>query len=153
MATTSTDKIVHLSELETGNHHFAFELDDTYFREIEKAEIQGGKVAIEAELQLMPDFYRLTISAQGEVELICDRCLGLMTYPVDVTDDILPDESDASDDSDTLDIAWLAYEMITTHLPLVHSHPEGACMPDMQELLQAHLCSTVEEPDIVRQQE
>ena len=147
---TETDRIVHLSELATGNHHFAFELDDAYFREIEKAEIQGGKVTVEAELKLLPDIYRLTISAKGEVTLICDRCLGLMPYPVDVEDEIYPDESDASDDADTLDMAWLAYEMITTHLPLVHSHPEGACMPDMQELLQAHLCSTAEEPDIVR---
>ena len=147
---TATDRILHLSELAPGTHRYAFTLDDAYFRGIDKAEIQGGVVTVEAELQLMPDIYRLRISAQGEVTLICDRCLGQMTYPVDVTDDILPDESDASDDSDTLDIAWLAYEMITTHLPLVHSHPEGACMPDMQELLQAHLCSTVEEPDIVR---
>ena len=134
---TETDKIVHLSELETGNHHFAFTLDSDYFRGIEKAEIQGGEVAIEAELQLLPDVYRLTISAKGEVELICDRCLGMMPYPVDVTDEIFPDESDASDDADILDMGWLAYEMITTHLPLVHSHPEGACIPEMQQLLQA----------------
>ena len=73
-----------------------------------------------------------------------------MNYAVDVEDDILPDEED--EQTDTLDLRWLAYEMITINLPLVHSHPDGECIPDMQNLLQAlgvsqddiHLSSTVE---------
>lgn len=145
---TPMETRIHLSQLTTGTHHYAFELDDAYFHGIEKAEIQGGTVVIEAELRLLPDDYRLTLRAKGNVTLVCDRCLGSMTYPIDIEDDIDPEDSDeANSESDELDIAWLAYEMLTTHLPLVHSHPEGACMDDMQQLLQAHLCSTVEDPN------
>jgi proteasome lid subunit RPN8/RPN11 len=59
-----------------------------------------------------------------------------MSYPVDVEDDIWPDEDEQS--TDTLDLAWLTYEMIIINLPLVHSHPDGECNPDMQPLLHAY---------------
>ena len=139
-----------LNELPQGKHHYSFRLDSEYFLEQEKSEIRGGDVAVEADLTLRESDYSLHLKAQGEVQLICDRCLGEMNYAVDVEDDILPDEED--EQTDTLDLRWLAYEMITINLPLVHSHPDGECIPDMQNLLQAlgvsqddtHLSSTVE---------
>ena len=57
-----------------------------------------------------------------------------MDYAVDAEDTIQPDEDEQSDE---LDLSWLAYETITINLPMVHSHPEGECIPDMQQLLQA----------------
>ncbi len=139
-----------LNELPQGKHHYSFRLSSEYFLEQEKSEIRGGDVEIEADLTLRESDYNLHLKAQGEVQLICDRCLGEMNYAVDVEDDILPDEQD--EQTDTLDLRWLAYEMITINLPLVHSHPDGECIPDMQNLLQAlgvsqddiHLSSTVE---------
>ena len=58
-----------------------------------------------------------------------------MDYAIDVEDDIQPGEED--EQTNTLDLSWLAYETITINLPLVHSHPDGECTPDMQQLLQA----------------
>ena len=127
--------MIVLSELEQGKHTFAFELDSTYFQGIEKSEILGGNVHVEAELRLRESDYDLHLKAQGIVQLTCDRCLGAMDYAVDVEDTIQPDEDEQSDE---LDLSWLAYETITINLPLVHSHPDGECIPEMQNLLQAH---------------
>ena len=143
MAEQNTDIILRLNELEQGKHHYSYHLCSAYLAAQEKSEITGGEVDVEAELTLRESDFDLHLKAKGDVKLTCDRCLGEMSYAVDVEDDILPDESD--EQTDTLDLRWLAYEMITINLPLVHSHPEGACMQDMQKLLQAHLCSTVED--------
>ena len=135
MAQNEGNTVIVLSELEQGKHTFAFELDSTYFQGIEKSEILGGNVHVEAELRLRESDYDLHLKAQGIVQLTCDRCLGAMDYAVDVEDTI---QSDEDEQSDELDLSWLAYETITINLPLVHSHPDGECIPEMQNLLQAH---------------
>ena len=134
-----------LNELPQGKHHFEFRLGDAFFQGIEKSEILGGEVSVAADLALRESDYSLHIHAQGAVLLTCDRCLAPMDYNVDVEDDILPEEAD--EQTDTLDLKWLTYELITINLPLVHSHPDGECMQDMQILLQTHLCSTMDDPD------
>ena len=145
MAEQNTDSVLQLNELAQGKHQYSYHLDSAYFAAQEKSEITGGEVDVEAELTLRESDYSLHLKAQGEVKLICDRCLGEMSYAVDVEDDILPDEDDAANsNADEIDLRWLAYEMITINLPLVHSHPDGECMQDMQQLLQTHLCSAVE---------
>lgn len=134
--------VLQLNELAQGKHHYSYRLNSAYFQEQEKSEITGGDVAIEADLTLRESDYSLHITAKGNVELICDRCLAPMTYAIDIADDILPDEDDDCRPdqpcgNETLDLNWLAYETITINLPLVHSHPDGECTPDMQQLLQA----------------
>ena len=137
MTQTTAHTILHLNELEQGKHHYVFHLDDAYFKAQEKSEITGGAVDVEADLTLYESDYSLHLKAKGEVKLICDRCLGEMSYAVDAEDDIYPDESDeANSNPNVLDLGWLAYETITINLPLVHSHPDGECMPEMQKLLQ-----------------
>lgn len=135
MTQPNNDIILQLNELEQGKHHFSFNLDDAYFQAVEKSEVIGGNVAVEADLALYESDFSLHIKAAGNVQLICDRCLAPMDYAIDVEDDIQPGEED--EQTNTLDLGWLAYETITINLPLVHSHPDGECTPDMQQLLQA----------------
>ena len=128
------DMILQLNELTQGKHHYSFLLDSTYLTAQEKSEIEGGEVAVEADLMIRENDYSLHLTAKGEVVLTCDRCLGKMNYAVDVEDDILPDDQEQNN---MLDLGWLAYEMITINLPLVHSHPDGECIHEMQQLLHA----------------
>lgn len=143
MTQPTANTILHLNELEQGKHHYDFHLGSAYFEAQEKSEITGGDVDVEADLTLYESDYSLHLKAKGEVKLICDRCLGEMSYAVDAEDEIQPDSEDTQ--TDTIDLGWLAYETITINLPLVHSHPDGECMQDMQQLLQTHLCSAVED--------
>lgn len=137
--------IIELNALEIGHYNYRFELDDAYFSAIEKTELLGGKVEVNAQLDLRADDYDLTITVYGKVQVTCDRCLDPVDIEVDNTEDMAP----LLEDVETLDLDWLAYEQIIVNLPLVHCHPEGGCNPEMAALLQNHLCRTAEEPETI----
>ena len=85
----------------------------------------------------------LTIS--GTVQVPCDRCLDMMTQPIDTElrlvvklgeeyseqdDVIVVDERDA-----VLDTSWLIYETIALAVPIQHVHQPGDCNVAMSERL------------------
>ena len=146
MRLTSTQ--VDLSTLKTGQYELDYELDSDYLAGQEATELLGGHIKATARLDLRERDFDLYIEEKGEVQVACDRCLEPVSIAVENGEmiDIDEDESDEQQPSGkTLDLQWLAYEMIIVNLPLVHSHPEGECNPQMQDLLQAHLCSTLPE--------
>ncbi len=136
--------IIELGKLEVGKHSFDFQLDNAYFTSIEKTELLGGSVAAKAELDLHETSFTLHVWVKGTVQVTCDRCLDSMDIAIEADDDM---EIEAG--AKTLDLDWLAYEMIVINLPLVHCHPTGGCNPQMDALLQSHLCRTAEEPEIL----
>ena len=142
---TKDGHIVELNVLEIGHYDYRFELDDTYFLKIEKTDLLGGKVEVNAQLDLRANDYDLTLTIYGKVQVTCDRCLEPMDIEVDNTEDIAP----LLEDVQIIDLDWLAYEQIIVNLPLVHCHPEGGCNPEMAALLLNHLCGTSEEPDAI----
>lgn len=136
------DNLINLDKLEVGSYQFDYQLDSTFFQGIDKSEIIGGEVACKADLALRERDFDLTISVSGTVQVTCDRCLDSMDISVDETE-----QMDVEEDAKLLDLNWLAYELIVVNLPLVHRHPDGECNPEMEKLLQSHLCSTVEDPE------
>ena len=135
--------IIELSKLEIGNYSFDYELDNAYFQSVEKSEVLSGNVQAKAELALRARDFDLRIKVGGVVQVTCDRCLDPMDVAVDAEDDMEMDEG-----TKMLDLEWLAYELVIVNLPLVHSHQPGGCNPQMDALLQDHLCTTPEDEDI-----
>ena len=135
--------IIELSKLEIGNYSFEYELDSAYFQSVEKSEVLSGHVQAKAELPLRARDFDLRIKVGGVVQVTCDRCLDPMDVAVDAEDDMEMDEG-----TEMLDLEWLAYELVIVNLPLVHSHQPGGCNPQMDALLQDHLCTTPEDEDI-----
>lgn len=139
------EHIIQLKSLELGHYDFDFQLDSAYFTSIEKSELLGGDVRVIAQLDLRVNDYDLTLSVVGTVQVTCDRCLEAVDIEVDAFENMAP----LLDNVNVLDLNWLAYEQIVVNLPLVRRHPEGGCNPEMAALLQRHLCSTEEEPEIL----
>ena len=139
-----TPHIIQLNTLQIGAHRFDFQLDNAYFTSIESSELLGGNVAVNAELTLREDDFALCVRVNGQVQVTCDRCLDAMNVDVDVEES----EIDFEEDTKQIDLAWLAYELIIVNLPLVHSHQDGGCNPEMAALLQDHLCTAVDDEDI-----
>lgn len=138
--------IVQLDALNLGEHLIDFQLDDAYFQAIEKSEILGGRVEVKARLDLREEDFDLQIAVDGVAQVTCDRCLDPMDIPVHA------EENEWEWDEDTvhsLDLAWLAYELIAVSLPVVHSHQQGGCNPKMAALLQNHLCTSPEDEDTI----
>ena len=135
--------IVALDSLELGVHVFDFQLDNAYFSEIENSELLGGEVKVEAQLNLREYDFDLNIAVKGLVQVTCDRCLDEMDVMVDAEES----EWEWDDEPKLIDLSWLAYELIIVNLPLVHSHQDGGCNPEMDALLQDHLCTAMDEDD------
>lgn len=162
MMTTNRPYGIETNSLTEGVHTFQFRLDDAFFRSIEQEEILGGEVAANARLTLLSGGEgMLAIEVKGRVSVVCDRCLDPMDTEV-AGADMLPvrtaggqnnGTAEAEDalyteaESGYLDLSWILYELIETNLPIVHSHQSGECNPQMEELLQSHLCTTEEDPE------
>ncbi len=140
--------IIDLATLAIGHYQFDYELDSAYLTSIENTELLGGAVTAKAVLELRETDFDLTMTVQGKVQVVCDRCLCPMDIAVDVTEKMdLEDEGEDASRVKALDLDWLAYELIVVNLPLVHSHQTGGCDPTMDALLQNHLCTDEEDLD------
>ena len=135
----ATTHIVQLDKLEVGEHLFDIQLDSSYLSSVEHTELLGGTVDVKARLILHENDFSLDMDIVGQVQVTCDRCLDAMHVDVDIYEE----EIELDDDTQQLDLAWLAYELIIVNLPLVHSHQDGGCNPEMDALLQDHLCTAL----------
>jgi hypothetical protein len=144
--------IVELQRLPLGTHRFDFQLDDAFFGALEKTEILGGQVDCLATLNIREDYHTLTIAVHGTVSVVCDRCLDPMNIDINDEQEIENDDeaeisnlqSSISNTNRAIDLSWLAYEIVSINIPLVHSHQPGECNQQMELLLHDHLC---DEPD------
>jgi uncharacterized protein len=81
----------------------------------------------------------LEVSLSGVVHLRCQRCLGDLEYPIEVSSRLKlasAEELDAVDDEDEdeyieassqLDVIGLVEEELLLNLPFAPRHPDGAC--------------------------
>ncbi len=139
--------MIDLSRLSIGTHVFEIQLDSDFFASLEKSEILSGDVAAKIVLNLREESYKLNIAVQGTVFVVCDRCLDPMPLDINDEQEIWSEEEENDLSSMTthqLDLSWLAYEIVSINIPLVHSHQAGECNKHMELLLQDHLC---DEPD------
>ena len=135
--------IIEIEKLELGEHLFDFQLDNSYFSTIEASEVLGGEVDAKVRLIVEENNVAVDVDLCGTVQVTCDRCL----EPMDVEVDVYEEDVDLEEEPQMLDMAWLAYELIIVNLPLVHSHQDGGCNPEMDALLQDHLCTEVGEDE------
>ena len=146
--------IIDLKRLPIGTHHFDIQLDNAFFAAVEKSEILSGEVAAHVTLNLREDDYTLMIAVNGTVFVTCDRCLDPM--PIDINDEqeIWSEEENdeivdrQSSNRQSIDLSWLAYEIVSINIPIVHSHQPGECNAQMELLLHDHLCDEPEPDEI-----
>lgn len=145
--------IIDLKRLPIGVHQFDVELDDDFFAAQEKSEILSGKVVGQATLNLREEDYLLNIAVRGTVFVVCDRCLDPMPIEINVEQEIWSEEeeeaitnpqSPITNTNRELDLSWLAYEIVSINIPIVHSHQAGECNQQMELLLHDHLCDEPE---------
>ena len=143
--------IVDLKRLPIGTHLFDFQLDSDFFSSLEKSEILSGEVVAKAVLNLREEDYQLNIAVQGTVFVVCDRCLDPMPLEINDEQEIWSADEEMSNGKSqmsNLDLSWLAYEIVSINIPIVHSHQPGECNKQMELLLHDHLCAEPEPDEI-----
>ena len=145
--------MIDLSRLPIGTHQFDIQLDNEFFQSMEKSEILSGEVAAKVVLNLREEDYQLNIAVHGTVFVVCDRCLDPMPLEINDEQEIWSEEEEDENvnrpsSNRQLDLSWLAYEIVSINIPIVHSHQPGECNQQMELLLHDHLCDEPEPDEI-----
>lgn len=145
---------VRISGLGEGDHDFSFELDRQFFALFERAEIENGRILARVVLEKKHGVMALHFSLDGEVEVVCDRCLepfytGIKTSqdifvrtgenPEEIGDDVVV----IGKDDHEIEVGQFMFEFIVLALPFRKVHPEDGqgnsqCNPEMLARLNAH---------------
>ena len=144
---------VRISGLGEGNHDFSFELDQQFFASFEHPEIENGRVLAQIILEKKSGVLALHFSLNGEVEVLCDRCLESFMTKIsssqvifvktgeshgEIEDDVVV----IGKDDNEIEVGRFMFEFIILALPFKRIHPVGtednSCNPDMLERLNAH---------------
>jgi len=138
--------MLDLGTLALGQHVLEYTLDDAFFAALDQDEILGGDCKAVINVNAHETSASLHIAISGTAKVTCDRCLDPMDILLEPIEEqvLLKLAPEAGEDDNAIyvaenepvfDLGWLLYELIAVSLPVVHSHEEGLCNPEMQAIL------------------
>ncbi|MBD5233121.1 MAG: DUF177 domain-containing protein [Bacteroidales bacterium] len=138
-----------LKSLGAGTHTFEYHLDKQFFVNMESADVRDADLNVTLTVQYNGDFYDLDFCIEGEVTLLCDRCLDDLHFPIEAGYHIVVKYGDSyNDDSDevleipesdsSLNVAYMIYDTVVLAIPIKHVHPLGKCNRQMSAMLKKH---------------
>lgn len=152
-----TDFTIPFAGLKLVHHLFDFEVDDTFFEDLDYSLIHKGNVAVSIDLEKKETMLILQFTLNGTVEAECNLCTDPVDFKIDTNFQLiykfgLEDLYDESiivihPDSYQIDVAQPIYEFITISLPPRIVHEEGKCNQEMLEALNKYLSSKKEDDD------
>ena len=141
----------------TDTAEYQYQLDNEFFLDLDAPEVQKGQVNVTLKVRKTSGVYQLDFQTEGEVVVICDRCLDEMEQPIETTDRLkvkLGAEYSEEDDmviipeeEGYINVAWFIYEFIALSIPMKHVHAPGKCNKDMVTKLSKHLRVSGDEED------
>jgi uncharacterized metal-binding protein YceD (DUF177 family) len=145
---------VNFKELELGEHNFEFKIEDAFFEHFEKSEVHEGNLDINVHLLKEERLITLSITIDGSVNIMCDRCLDYFEYPINykgvlylnLNPNFEEDRDDViniEEDQGKINLAQHFYENIHLSLPLKRVHPDddqgnSTCNQEMLKLLEKY---------------
>ncbi len=154
---------IPLAGLKEARYTHKFRLGDDFFRAFEGSEIQRGRFDVEVILHKRSSHLEVEIHAEGEAEVVCDRCLDAFFLPVTSLNTLLvrigkeweetdPDMVTLPVDESSIDLGQYFYEYIHLALPIKRIHPDDAdgnstCDPVMISKLNDHQAHAAEVAD------
>jgi len=145
---------IHFKGLKVGKHTFNLQVDDKFFDEFDESEIKHGKLEVEILLNKQSQLLDLTISFEGNVEVVCDRCLDNFDLPVSYKGSLYvkfgEDKAEEGDeiiflsiDDSEINLAQYIYESICLSLPFQRYHglngTKTKCNKEMIKKLNSYL--------------
>jgi len=140
---------IDLRNLAQGVHSFDYQLDNTFFVNIDGDEVQRGKVEVKLTLKRTSVAFEMDFQLNGGVMVPCDRCLDDMELPVETQNRLVvkfgkeyAEESDEvvviPEDEGAINLAWFLYEFVALAVPMKHVHAPGKCNKSMTSKLKKH---------------
>jgi uncharacterized metal-binding protein YceD (DUF177 family) len=151
-----SDYTIPFAGLKLGHHLFDFEIDDTFFEELDYSLIQKGDIHVSIDLEKKETMLILLFTIKGSVESECNLCTDPVDFEINNTFQLiykfgLEEMDDEAiivihPDSYQIDVTQPIYEFITISLPPRIVHEEGECNQEMIDSLNKYLSSKKEEP-------
>jgi uncharacterized protein len=158
VSNSKRDFIIPFVGLKTGVHEFEFEIENTFFEELEYSVIQKGEVLVNLSLEKKETMLIGDFSLKGSVTVPCDRCNDPIAVKIYGAFKLVYKFDDTPSDDEALitiypeefeiDVRNNIYEFITVSLPKRCVHEKGMCNEDMIELLNEYTINSDEEEDI-----
>jgi uncharacterized metal-binding protein YceD (DUF177 family) len=134
-----------------------YDLTDQFFQSLNDAEIQSGALHVSGSIRKAVGFFEIRLDVSGTVQIPCDRCLDMMSQPIETDLRLvvkLGDEYEEQDDAvivdetdPVLDISWFIYESIALAVPIRHVHQPGDCNDAMMRMLTEHSAARSSDAD------
>jgi uncharacterized protein len=137
------DYSIPINGLSAGKHTFDFAIGKSFFDEFENSKILDGKLVAIVELDKSVSLINVACSIKGSLLVECDRCLGELSYPLDITPRLIVKFVRTQDEPDNeevmimdageseLDLRQFFYDYIYLSLPISCVHPEDECDPEV----------------------
>ncbi len=140
--------IIPFGGLKDGEHQFDFEFGDAFFEENQVLQIKGGSLKADITLVRRTSHLQIGVELKGNIQIECDRCLGLMDYPLDYSGELFvkfKEEADEPDDQviflhpseSNLELYQYFVDCIGLNIPMQKFHEDG-CDEKMMDILNAH---------------
>ena len=121
--------------LKEGEHELEFHVEREFFESFETSEVRKGTVEIKVLLEKSIRHMVLNFTISGNVEVMCDRCLGDFSLPIDFNaklfvkfgeenDEVTDDVIFLNEKEHTIKIAQYIFESIHLGLPYKRIHPD-----------------------------
>lgn len=139
---------IPVTGLSVGKHVFDFAIEKSFFDEFENSKILDGKLDAVVELEKSVSLIKVSCSVKGSLLVECDRCLGELSYKIDITPKLIVKFVRSHDEPDNeevlildpgepeLDLRQFFYDYISLALPISCVHATGECDPEMEAKLQ-----------------
>jgi len=122
--------------LKEGIHNYEYEIGSGFFEHFENPDLPGGDIVLDLTLKKGPQFIELDFHISGTLRLICDRCLELFDYELEVTEKMFLRFGDRFEELDDnvivipreesrINIAQYIYEFAALSIPYKKVHPEA----------------------------
>ncbi|OFX85887.1 MAG: hypothetical protein A2W99_17255 [Bacteroidetes bacterium GWF2_33_16] len=150
--------------LTDGLHEFDFEIDDTFFENLDYSEIKKGSLLAHVILNKKSHMLEFAFKINGLVELTCDRCLEDFNLPIDYNGKLFVKFSSSeeeldddviciSPDENEINIAHYLYESISLSIPLKRVHPSDKkgkplCNSEMLKKIKEYQINAPTEEDV-----
>ncbi|MEM1405280.1 MAG: DUF177 domain-containing protein [Bacteroidota bacterium] len=125
---------IDIFKLSNGEHHYEFNIDHTFFTEMQESEIEEGTGKINIELNKKETFISILFIIDVTVKLECDRSLEAFYFNIKKQEDLIfkfgEEDIELDDniviihrDTQRLGLAQYIYEFIHISIPMKKLHP------------------------------
>lgn len=150
---------IDLKNLPQGPSTYRYELDNSFFAEIDAPEVRKGNVRVYLTVTRTSGAFRFDFQTEGVAVVTCDRCLDEMEQEVSSEDTLYVKfgmeyaELDDNlivvpEDEGDINVAWFIYEFVALAVPMKHVHAPGECNKEMMGKLSEVLCAEAGEDDL-----